>query len=247
MTATGAPLEGLLGDLDRAARRLGLVTLLGWGWGIVVVGVLGRLAMMLLARLNPQVAGVTSDDGFVIGQFTVDGSLNLLVLAGTFFGVLGAGCYVALRGLMIGPPWFRLASISGGPAVVVGALLVHTDGVDFRLLEPLWLAVGLFIALPLVYVAGLHLLVERSPSAKGAVPTWALLGVAPWALLFPAGLALLAGFLGLWWVRSTDRGGGLLGSRWPGRLARAGLVVVFVLAVVDLVRDVVALTGATGP
>lgn len=29
----------------------------------------GRLAMMLLARLNPAATGLTSDDGFRIGQF----------------------------------------------------------------------------------------------------------------------------------------------------------------------------------
>ncbi|MGH3334864.1 MAG: hypothetical protein ACRDOZ_03520 [Nocardioides sp.] len=43
--------------------------------GALAVGVLGRLAMLLLAQLNPLATGVTSDDGFEIGQFTLSGSL----------------------------------------------------------------------------------------------------------------------------------------------------------------------------
>jgi hypothetical protein len=35
--------------------------------GLLVGGVGSRLAMMLLARLNPGIAGVTSDDGFIMG------------------------------------------------------------------------------------------------------------------------------------------------------------------------------------
>ena len=45
--------------------------------------------MMLLARLNPEATGITSDDGFRIGQFTVGDTLQLL-LTGTVFGLIGA-------------------------------------------------------------------------------------------------------------------------------------------------------------
>ena len=48
---------------------------------------------------------------------------------------------------MIGPRWFQVLSISLGPAVVVGALLVHPEGVDFTLLRPRWLAIALFVAI----------------------------------------------------------------------------------------------------
>jgi hypothetical protein len=121
-------------DLVAGARTLGTITAVGVVCGWLVVGVLSRLAMLLLAVLNPAATGVTSDDGFVMGQFTLSGSLNLLLLVGTGFGVLGAGLYAVLRGLRVGPEWFRLLSVSVGGGVVVGSQVVHADGVDFRLL-----------------------------------------------------------------------------------------------------------------
>ena len=36
-------------------------------------------------------------------------------------------------------------------AAVAGSMLVHRDGIDFTLLKPTWLAVGLFVALPGVF------------------------------------------------------------------------------------------------
>jgi hypothetical protein len=95
-----------------------------------------------------------------MGQFTVSDTLNLL-LVGTLLGVVGAGIYALLRGLRIGPRWFQVLTIGAGPAVVVGAMIVHTNGVDFRLLEPTWLAIGLFVAIPGIYAALLTLLAER--------------------------------------------------------------------------------------
>ena len=129
----------LRADLGAAGDMLAKVTLVGALSGALAVGVLGRLAMLLLAYLNPLATGVTSDDGFEMGQFTLSGSLQL-VASGLQFGVIGVFFYLAVRGLMVGPGWFRLLSISLGPAVVIGAILVHTDGVDFNLLEPVWLA-----------------------------------------------------------------------------------------------------------
>ncbi|HEX5862302.1 MAG TPA: hypothetical protein VFY58_10690, partial [Nocardioides sp.] len=142
MTAVDTPTErvvGLRADLARAAQVLAKVTLVGLLSGLVAVGLLARLVMGLLAFLNPDAAGVTSDDGFTIGQFTLSGSLQLAA-SGLQFGLLGVFFYLALRGLMVGPDWFRLLSISVGPAVVIGAIVVHIEGVDFRVLDPAWLA-----------------------------------------------------------------------------------------------------------
>jgi hypothetical protein len=57
-----------------ALRGLAAVTWAGALLGLLVGGVGSRLAMMLLARLNPQVAGLTSDDGFTMGQLTMQTS-----------------------------------------------------------------------------------------------------------------------------------------------------------------------------
>jgi hypothetical protein len=231
MTAVGTVDErqaGLRADLGAASQVLATVTLAGSVSGVIAVGVLARLAMSLLAFLNPHATGVTSDDGFTIGQFTLFGSLQLAA-SGLQFGVIGAFFYLALRGLMVGPAWFRLLSISLGPAVVIGAIVVHTDGVDFRVLEPTWLATVLFVLVPGAYCALLHVLSERwlRPERDLARPLL-VLGLLPWLPLLPLGLLLLAGYLA---VRA-------LGPHEPAAwLLRAALAALFVFAFVDLVKD----------
>lgn len=101
-----------------------------------------------------------TDDGFPMGEFTLSGTVNLLT-ATTFFGVLGGLLFLAVRGLRFGPPWFRSVSIVLGPSLVVGSMLVHTDGVDFTVLEPLWLAVVLTLSMPVLFSVGIVWLGDR--------------------------------------------------------------------------------------
>ena len=236
MTAVDTTTEreiGLGADLAGAAQVLAEVTLVGALSGVLAVGVLARLAMALLAFLNADAAGVTSDDGFTIGQFTLSGSLQLAA-SGLQLGVIGVFFYLALRGLMVGPDWFRLLSISLGPAVVVGALIVHTDGVDFRVLDPAWFAAVLFVLVPAAYCALLHVLSQRALRSGRDLPRpLMVLGLLPWVPLLPLTLLLLGGFLALRALR---------GGSAAGWLARAVLAAIFVVALLDLARDVEILT-----
>jgi hypothetical protein len=238
--------EDVREDLLRGARVLGTVTAVGVLCGWFAAGVVSRLAMFLLIALNPVADGLTSDDGFEMGTFTLAGSANLMFVAGTLLGVLGAGIYVALRGLMVGPRWFRVLSVSLGGGTVVASQLVHAEGVDFTLLGPLWLAVALFVLVPAVFVTLLTLVAERllardrPPSAYLWVP-----GLAAWLVVFPL-LPLLAalalGALALGALRRRPTGQRLLASPVGPWVLRAALSVVFALAVLDIARDVRLLT-----
>lgn len=226
----------------QALRRLSAVTWAAALLGLLVGGVGGRLAMMLLARLNPEATDLLSDDGFSIGHLTLQ-TFNLLAAA-TLLGVVGGGIYFVLRGLMIGPRWFQILSLSGGAAVAMGSSLVHEDGVDFTL-QPVGLAVALFVLLPGVYAALLTVLAERWLAPGGRFMTSRLwLAVAPlllWAPIVPALGVLLAGLLALEGVRRTRSGAAVLSHpAWPWT-ARAALAVVFTVALVDLVQETVAL------
>ena len=130
-------------------RRLGLGLLAGAVSGLVAGGIGGRLFMLVLARLNPQAKGALSDDGFVMGQFTLSGTLNLLLVA-TVLGAVGGLVWVGIRGLRFGPRWWRTLSMPFGATVVIGAMMVHSDGVDFTLLEPPLLGVVLALFVPLL-------------------------------------------------------------------------------------------------
>lgn len=222
-------------------RTFGTISLVGAVTGAVVVGVLARLGMRLLAQLNPAATGITSDDGFEIGEVTLQGSLQL-VAAGAQFGLLGALFYFVLRGLMTGPGWFRLASVSLGPAVVVGALVVGNEGVDFRVLHPVLLAAAIFIAVPAVYVVVLSRASERllagSPLPAGVVA----LGLVAWVSLLPI-VPVVVVTLAVAVVLLGTHPGRRLGASSVLRWSLRGLLaLVFVLAVLDLVRDLAALT-----
>lgn len=128
-------------------RRLGLSVLAGAIAGFLAGGVGGRLFMSLLAALNPEAAGVQSDDDFTMGQVTLQGTLNLLAVC-TGLGVIGGILWFVIRGLRFGPRWWRLASMPIGVGIVAGAQMVHSDGVDFTLLGPPVLAIGLTVAAP---------------------------------------------------------------------------------------------------
>ena len=86
---------------------------------------------------RPDASGVTSDDGFVIGQITLSGSLNLALIVGPLFGILGAGFYLACGGLAIGPRWFRLLSLSlAARRRRRRRSIVHPDGRGLRDARP---------------------------------------------------------------------------------------------------------------
>ena len=142
------------------ARTLGIGVLAGAISGLVVGGLGGRLFMFVLAELNPEDSGVRTDDGVPIGQFTLSGTLNLLVIT-TVIGVIGGLVFLALRGLRFGPRWFRVLSMPVGATIVVGSMLVHSDGVDFTLLQPVELGVAMTLAVPFLYTLLVACLADR--------------------------------------------------------------------------------------
>jgi hypothetical protein len=128
-------------------RRVGMAVLAGAIAGLVAGGIGGRLFMSALAALNPEAAGVESDDGFTVGQVTLSGTINLLYVSAVI-GAVGGLVWVTVRGLRFGPAWWRAVSMPLAATLVIGDQIVHTDGVDFTLVEPAGLAVGLTLAVP---------------------------------------------------------------------------------------------------
>lgn len=212
--------------------------------GVLIGGVGGRLAMLLLARLNPEVSGQLSDDNFVMGRFGVVETLNLMV-AGLFLGVVGGLVYFVVRRLMIGPRWFQISSLGVGAGVVVAALIVHRDGVDFVQLHPVWLAILLFVLIPGLYAVCLTWLAERwlaEGSWYGRLPVIGQL-IPLLFLLFvlPAVPVLIFFWLVGQALRMTSVGAGALDSPGPGWVGRFGLAVVFAVGLQDLVADALVL------
>lgn len=118
-------------DVLRDIARGGLAGVIA---GVVVGGVGGRVVMMLAARLNPEATGRFTENGELIGAFTVQGSIALL-----FFGGLAAGMAAGLVWVVISP-WLprsnRRRWLLAGPLAVAlaGSLLIRSENRDFAVL-----------------------------------------------------------------------------------------------------------------
>ena len=106
-----------------------------------------------------------------------------------------------------------------------GSQLVHDDGVDFTLLEPRWLAVAAFVALPGLAALVVVVLVERWLGDAGRRPRPALLALA--ALTGTVALVLAAAAAVV--VLAVRR----LGlARWVAALGRAVVPAALVVGIV---------------
>jgi hypothetical protein len=85
-----------------------------------------------------------------------------LVAATTLLGGLYAVLRPAIPRRVTLPLWSLFAALVGG------AQFVHPDGADFQLLEPAWLGIALFVALPGLAAALVVVLAERWLAAAPA-------------------------------------------------------------------------------
>jgi len=174
VTVVSAASPGLM---IAVGERLRILIVAGIPCGVLVAGVGSRLAMLVLRLTSPDARGVTSDDGFVIGTVSIGGTYNLLVIGATV-GLLGAALYRIVEPWLIGPSWFRRATVAAASGAVIGSLLLHADGVDFTLLQPTWLAISLFILLPALFGAVIGVVVDR----VAAPSSWTGRGKTRWIL-----------------------------------------------------------------
>lgn len=240
------PIRPLVGERSRTAvlERLGAYLLpslsAAFIAGFFVAGAGGRLAMFLLrVTSGDHVAGMESDDGFIIGQFTSSTFYLVLGLAVGSAAVLGP--LFALVRLWIPAAW-RTPVLAIYFGVVGGALLVHREGVDFTVLSPRALAVGLFVVIPAAFGAALEPLRKAAERWTSRLPRRLLVGVpvlaSAAAIAGPPGMGLVILAWGTVLLGQGERVGEALRSR---RVARAGsflLIVSGALAAIDLMRDV---------
>lgn len=164
-----------------------------------------------------------------------------LVVATGFLGVLGGIFYIAVRSWL---PERRAALFGVFGGIFGGALVIRPDGIDFTLLDPLVLAIAMFIALPAIYGVVVSRLIERwlrRDSGPGASRAW-IIGLIPLLLLGltgPVGIGLAVVMLVLWMVHRTDP---RIASLWRSPvvvwIGRAALIAVTAVSLVSLFRDI---------
>ena len=142
-----------------ASTRNVLLGAAAGGWaGLLTGGIGGRVAMGVLRVTSPDaVRGRISDDGFEIGK--ISAATVFLLAITTALGAIVGVLYVAVRQVL--PRAWRRSAWTFVGATFGGSLLLHADGIDFNLLEPTWLAVAMFVAIPAGGAALMAAWVER--------------------------------------------------------------------------------------
>jgi hypothetical protein len=230
----------LRNDLTAAARPVAAVAVAGALTGAVIGGVGGRQAMFVLRLTSdPALRGLKTDDDFTIGIFS-DATLFLVIVA-TVLGIIGGLVYLVVRGWIPerGRPWL-FGALTG---IVGGATVIRPGGIDFTLLEPLGLAVAMFIILPAAYGVGTSLLAERflaDDSAFGRSRAWitGLVLLLPLGFLGVIGLAVLALILAAMLLgRAVPAIASLWNSPPVAWIGRVGLGAIAIAWGTELVRD----------
>jgi hypothetical protein len=151
--------------------------------------------------------------------------------------------YLVVRGWLPqrGRPWL-FGALTG---IVGGATVIRPGGIDFTLLEPLGLAVAMFLVLPAAYGVATSLLAERflaDESAFGRSRAWiaGLVLLLPLGFLGVVGLAVLALILAAVLLgRAAPEIASLWNSPPVAWIGRIGLVAIAIVWSAELVRDAV--------
>lgn len=115
--------------------------------GVVVGGLGGRVVMSVAAVLNPDATGLRTENGELIGHFTVNGTLALILFGGLASGLAGAVVWVVIS------PWLpasgrRRVLFAAVAAVGLTAfLLISGTNPDFLLLRPRTLILAMLVLL----------------------------------------------------------------------------------------------------
>ena len=152
---------GVTADVAELIRHIGIIGIAGVLLGLIVGGVGGRVLMRIAAVVAPdRVTGAATENGNVIGEITVGGTIELVIFVGILFGGIGAVAYVISERWLswtgpLCPLAFGLLILAiGSPAAL------DPDNLDFLLVGNYELIVAMFVALFLLYGIALPLLVS---------------------------------------------------------------------------------------
>ena len=231
-------------DVAGPAATLGAGVTAGFLAGVLIGGIGGRIAMLVLRLTSdPRLHGIATDDGFTIGRVSAETLFLLGVTAG--LGMAGGLLYLVVRRWIPAPA--RIPVMVVFFALVGGAGVVRPSEVDFSLLAPLPLAIALFIAIPAGYGAAMPLLTERLLRESSILrrERWgAVVGLLPLVLMNIVGILILVIAFGVWWA---GRNAQPLVNVWRSRammlIGRAALLATAIASGAGLVRDGVDILG----
>lgn len=239
----------VVGDTIAASLRRTAIAAVACGVaGVLVGGIASRLVMRIAALAAPGARGLLTENGNVVGEITLPGTVALLVFGGIGSAIVGAGAFVVFD------PWLPRRTVMRGLVLggfllaFAGTLVIDAANADFVLLGNRTLNVTLFSSLFPAFglvASGTAAFLDRR------IPPAASLSLRQWALTVAVGLPVVPGIIGLALAVAPRFGLALVGARAAVAAARAlerrGRTpiarAVFVLAT-GTVALVLTLTGA---
>lgn len=226
--------------------------------GGLVLGLGGRLVMFASRLLHPDAVGRVTENGNVVGEFTLGGTVALLVFGGLLSGAMAGVVWVVVREWLPGSRLVVAVAVVG----IGGAQLVDGTNRDFDVLAPPAADIGLLLGLLVVF--GLVLsaldgrvgsLVERPTTTATSVAAIAVavggsLAVPTVATFFSrsfcfcedppiwTGLGLVVAAAGTTWWWVADARGAAEPPRGAVLLGRAGTLAAVALGALDLADEV---------
>jgi hypothetical protein len=216
--------------------------------GATVGGIGSRVMMRLAALAAPEVRGAVTENGAVVGEITLQGTIALMLFAGLSSAVLGAGAFVLAR------PWLPRRTVARGLVfgafllAMTGAAVVDEGSPDFVILGDRALNVAmfsaLFVAFGLVASSAVAVLERRVPPATSLSPRM-------WALTAVCALPILPGMIGVAFTFASQLGVPLVGA-WAAmfsastieRRGRHGLAQLIRVGATAAMLVIVGLAGA---
>ena len=131
------------------ALRLVAAAFVAGAAGGAAAGLGARCVMFLLRVANPAFNGSTTHEGFVNGQWTVAGTVNLVV-QGLFFGIVGGVLYVLVRSLLVGPTPAR-GALFGIVLLAIGGSAILDGNYEYSRFVSTWVSVSAFASLYVLY------------------------------------------------------------------------------------------------
>jgi hypothetical protein len=249
IAATAAAPPRSLGDAMAARLREASIVVIGSAIAGALVGGIGsRLVMRVAAIAAPGARGSFTENGNVVGEITLAGTIGLIVLASLGSAIFGAGAYIVAR------PWLPRGVLARGllfggfVLVLMGTTAVDPRNSDFVILGDPLLSVAMFSALFVAFgvtaSGAMTLLEERVPPAAALSPRM-------WALTAIGALPILPGLAGVALGFAPELGVPLVGA-WTGmtlsntldRRERHGLAVLIRAGATAGMLVIVGLAGA---
>ncbi len=241
-------------ELERL-RRLGRGVLLGLAAGIITGilagGVGSRIAMRISAVLGgEEISGLVTENGNVVGDITVDGTVGLLIFAGALPGIAGGWLYVLVRRWLPGPQVWHGLLFGTLLLMALGVVIINNGNRDFTQLGSPAVNVAMFALLFVLFgvlVAPITgALDQRLPTVSPRMGRWSsrgYLAVLNLPVLFSfagVGIGLPAVVLPvmaayIWWPILRPRVGFLRSGRIGGVRQIASYAVISVVAIVGAV------------